>query len=545
MDARHKKEGNFRRRLTNGFESSKLLRLQVEDLQKKLKEKENKLTEANKTIRALSEKIQVLQKKLNFEKRNHEDGDPFRSHPARTISHGTSQVFVNQPSVSKSNPTPAVSKSLPKHPTVKVLQVRLVDCQHELQPSGVLKLPQKKNSEVNHEDRNSDHENECAFSCMEDSSLFETQSQEERLNEHYSCGHCSRTFSKAVLLNLHIRMGHLSHISSRYSGGSCQQVHSQGPSSGFAHSCHWCGKTFSQSNHLKLHQRIHKKSERHVQRKKRFPKPTDFPCNQYSKAFSQANYLKLHQRTHKKAPKSADCIRDCSVSIRKITYPCDKLSRTFSEVGKNMAEMHTGSSDHVSDARKAIGEVTYPCGQCGKTFSQSNNLKLHQRVHDASSPPRHSCSNQAERAEDASEETSENTPPPCGKCGKIFSSWAHLQIHNMQHGRDELFPCPACHKTFATSSYLQAHQRKTHEGETNLCGECGRGFSHLSSEKPDVCVGCTEAHKRNVLESTAARNHERRWRDERPFPCTSCDSTFSQLDELQQHLRLHAKQSVP
>ncbi|XP_063066908.1 zinc finger protein 599-like [Engraulis encrasicolus] len=49
------------------------LRLQVEDLQKRLEEKDNKLTQANKVIRALRDEVQTLQQQLEQHRRKYHD----------------------------------------------------------------------------------------------------------------------------------------------------------------------------------------------------------------------------------------------------------------------------------------------------------------------------------------------------------------------------------------------------------------------------------------------------------------------------------------
>lgn len=128
------------------------------------------------------------------------------------------------------------------------------------------------------------------------------------------------------------------------------------------------------------------------------------------------------------------------------------------------------------------------CGLCGKHLEETENLKLHLKLH-------------------------RETSFCCKVCGQSFTLRGNLRIHMMIHSGERPFPCTVCGKSFGRRASLVRHVR-SHTGEKPfICTYCGHSFV----EKGNLTV------------------HLRTHTGEKPYWCSNCDRRFSQLSSFHKH----------
>ncbi|KAJ0182998.1 hypothetical protein K1T71_000974 [Dendrolimus kikuchii] len=181
------------------------------------------------------------------------------------------------------------------------------------------------------------------------------------------------------------------------------------------------------------------------------------------------------------------------------------------------------NSKEVTEQVNVSGKL-FPCIECDKVFSTKGSMKNHkQRFH----PPRprdcRICHTKitgwnAMRAHMATHVIQTSEGYQCTECPKNFKYMHSLVKHKGTH-MEKTHPCPECPKMFGSAILVKMHM-KSHErvqrGATFRCTYCGKGF----------------------FESYNLAVHERTHRNERPFSCDICNTSFGTKSSLKRHLKV-------
>ncbi|XP_063071687.1 zinc finger protein 773-like isoform X2 [Engraulis encrasicolus] len=151
-------------------------------------------------------------------------------------------------------------------------------------------------------------------------------------------------------------------------------------------------------------------------------------CSVCGERFSTRRDLKVHRQMHKEKPKiftkSGSLNKRRGVNAAERPYPCNECGKRFStlQILNQHLIVHTG-------------ERNFPCQQCGMRFSQAGSLKRHQLIHMGVKPYH------------------------CAQCGKRFARAAGLERHQRIHTGERPFHCAQCGRAFTFIESMTRHQR--------------------------------------------------------------------------------------
>ncbi|XP_026322655.1 zinc finger protein 782-like [Hyposmocoma kahamanoa] len=186
------------------------------------------------------------------------------------------------------------------------------------------------------------------------------------------------------------------------------------------------------------------------------------------------------------------------------------------------------SREVTEKAESAAGKNVFPCKECDKAFTSKGSLKNHrQRYH----PTR---------------------MRECKICGITVIGWMALRNHVASHG-DHSFTCAVCHKVFKHAHSLAKH-RDTHLEKTVSCEQCPKKFGTMAQLKMHQKVHeraqrgatyqCSYCAK-SFYEAYNLSVHERTHRNERPYNCDICNTSYGTNSSLKRHLKVSHSTSKP
>ncbi|XP_063055970.1 zinc finger protein 271-like [Engraulis encrasicolus] len=509
------------------------LRLVLEDLQKRLEEKDDKLTEANKVIRALRDEVQTLQQQLEQHRRHskYRDDDTIgqrhqqdrRARENDITALGCEippNVFLSCTSGDDPADTPTSPQELtlpqeleddwadfPASPAAEdddddddddaltssqqlklpVMLVKLQDCRELLGPDRVFKI--KPMEDISYEGEDDDYGDDL---CHQDDECDDRDYDPRNDGFDFCCinkePHSSPeestaepelpTASPNQEVDEPCNDNHTAHTREGSQVNSMNAVKSKSKYND-PHECDVCGKILSCKKSLRRHQKVHSQQRQ---------------CTAYAGEGSKSKY---------NGP-----------------YECDVCGKILS--AKRGLRIHK---------RIHTGERPHPCALCERTFRTFSHLYRHQKVH---SQQRQSTAYAGEGSK-----LKYRGPHECDVCGKILSGKTSLIHHKRTHTGERPHPCALCERAFRTSSHLRRHQKVVHSQQRHSTAHAGEG-SKLKHNGPHECDLCGK-----ILSSgDGLRIHKRTHTGERPHPCAQCGRAFTTFGNLRRHQNIaHSQQS--
>ncbi|KAL2086666.1 hypothetical protein ACEWY4_017725 [Coilia grayii] len=304
------REVDFLSALRDLIESNWRLKLQVEDLQKRLKEKEEELTKANETIGALRGDVDKPQKQeepheSNFqkvlEKTSHTSDNDIQTEAHTTSISSTQSTSPKDPQGEQGGVEGGLTKA---NETVGAVRADSHTQPAQGEPAERHKTQQGDEDHVASDGDGADNDGDSDYTPRgEDSNSSSEDNSGPRPSKRqhkrtlmdipcHTCDICNRSFWKLAAFRLHQRK-HNAKTSPPKSQPSRQRqvnkepdvVEGEKSSPQKPHQCKECGKSFHNISHLREHHRIHTGE-----------KP--YPCGLCAKRFTRRAAVFTHLVSH-------------------------------------------------------------------------------------------------------------------------------------------------------------------------------------------------------------------------------------------------------
>ncbi|XP_053689157.1 zinc finger protein 420-like [Sabethes cyaneus] len=275
--------------------------------------------------------------------------------------------------------------------------------------------------------------------------------------------------------------------------------------------CSMCSLRFSSDFRVKIHENKVHGANHNV--KPVVTKLREVICDQCGKV-SDSRRIKDHiQEVHQR-----DSLPKCDICQKIFTtkrslerhmllhsntkpYSCDQCDATFRRLldyRHHKSKVHDGVNPHV-------------CPECNEEFKSYHQLYVHkQGVHYKKVPKSMLSAYRQNKQYEV-----------CKICRSQFAKGSELMQHIRSEHVVEQYPvlkCPHCIKTFILPSRLSAH--KAIHSDRYACKECGVG--HIDKKK---------------LQYHMDLKHP----DGRVYACSTCSTTFTSLNQLNEHSVIHTK----
>ncbi|XP_063049137.1 zinc finger and SCAN domain-containing protein 21-like isoform X3 [Engraulis encrasicolus] len=432
------------RSLSEQVESNRQLKLQVDELQKQLEDKDNSLTQAKQSISILKNELRELQQQQQQQQQqqSHQSSHRTIQDVTEWLQDGESQTIVasivkEEESVLQ-NPGVGIKKeedAYDGYPCMQIEEDGITTEQTSYSSADIeVELPQV-------EDEMSD------MAPVDSSEMSQSESPDPARSLRSSMQLVKRSTSATQDQQATTSKDHQDGKRPNAGGGlqltpefpaeADPEADAEMQNEGGPYYCSFCGLGFSEENAMRTHLEYHAMDvqpdlDLQIQTRHQYIRTAGQKahlCKYCSQCFSSADGLRQHKHIHKKEERP---------------YHCTYCSKTFARLGHLRVHLATHT-----------GDKPYRCSQCSKSFSQAGNLKRHQSVHTG--------------------------PYHCNPCGKSFSQIECYNKHLRLHQTDKPYPCDQCDRRFQRLKCLEIH-RRIHTGEKPYaCHLCGKSFSQLGS----------------------------------------------------------------
>lgn len=258
----------------------------------------------------------------------------------------------------------------------------------------------------------------------------------------YACGFCRKTFPRAVLLQLHVRI--------------------HGVRRPFT--CTRCCRSFRSRAELAAHN---------------CTRPWhNFECEICHRKFRRHDCFRIHMHSHaEERPYACDVCKKRFLRVAHLNshrhgrlrpFRCKLCCRKFSRLGFLRSHMivHT--------------RVPYfACGTCERRFFRLWELRVHTRTHARERPIVCQTCLKRFRYKKHYDEHAKNhlaSKFTCEICREQFTRSDLMKCHLLQHAKQQMHSCNVCLEAFATAGELSEHAKSHASEQTLACQLCSRSF---------------------------------------------------------------------
>ncbi|KAL6105417.1 znf770 [Pungitius sinensis] len=318
--------------------------------------------------------------------------------------------------------------------------------------------------------------------------------------------------------------------------------------------CDMCSKRFRQKTHLRVHCRTHLWSRYHKQRSLYINRPPS-RIGGLSRSAADVPVLEMllqeefetHSRRDVVSPKRPHSTLSMGI-LRSDNAESDELTQRISKKSEVVRKASTVSvkRTQVAGPMQNPSNVQHNCFQCSKCFPSASKLERHEMVHTGLKPFH------------------------CVFCGKAFRQAAHLKTHQMSHC--ERKPSRPVHQHENIRKLKGNRQRQPRisvriprqnlpvnkdgplyncdgtegaEGRASLCTRRAMSITKGSSllktnSKSNIPCKKRKVHSCRICFRSFAfpyklSRHMATHSGTRPYKCTLCSNTYTQLGHLQVH----------